>query len=225
MWGFKSPLGHTTDSNPRLRAATTHCFAYRHEMDEIRYMTENTQHPSVMRVQSALRAAGYPDDIRWLEESARTAAQAAEALGIDVGQIASSIVFCTPANADPDAGTHTSDANPHRHPVLVITSGRHRVETRLVEEFLGTPLARVDADFVRAWSGFAIGGVAPIGWHNDPDLTDAAVLSECLTVIVDRALAQHETVWAAAGHTHTVFPTSFNDLVSMTGGTPLTIGD
>ena len=117
-------------------------------------------HPSVARVRSALLAHGSSSHIHALDDSARTAQEAAEALGVEVGQIASSIVFGLPPL--------TPEAEPH--PLLVVTSGAHRVDTQRVAEFLGVPrLLRADADFVRRWSGFAIGGVSPLarsgaGW-------------------------------------------------------------
>jgi prolyl-tRNA editing enzyme YbaK/EbsC (Cys-tRNA(Pro) deacylase) len=106
-----------------------------------------TDHPAVERVRSALVAANHPAEIVELSETARTAADAASALGIEVGQVASSIVFGLPGDPEPK-------------PLLVITSGRHRVDTQLVAELLNVEkLLRVDADLVRERSGFAIGGV------------------------------------------------------------------
>ena len=105
------------------------------------------QHPSVLRVQSRLRELGILGEVHHLSDSARSAQEADDALGILVGQIASSIVFRLPNDL----------------PLLVITSGRHRVDTVLVAEKLGVEkLHRADADFVREHSGFAIGGVAPM---------------------------------------------------------------
>ena len=176
------------------------------------------QHPSVDRVTAALLAAGHHTDVRWLQSSARTAAEAAAALGIEVGQIASSLVFTRPG-ASPGA----SDAA--TLPVLVITSGRHRVDTEMVATLLGVPaLGRADADFVRAWSGFAIGGVAPVGWQPQPPLESSIPMSEWLTVIVDEALADYDEVWAAAGHPHTVFRTTAAALAAMTGGHLAAVG-
>ncbi len=152
-------------------------------------------HPTVARVAEILRAAGARGEPVQLADSARTAAEAAAALGCEVGAIASSLVF----RADDD-------------PLLVVTSGAHRVDTALVAELIGVAkIGRADADLVRSATGYAIGGVAPIG-HPAP-----------LRTLVDTALANHEVVWAAAGHPHAVFPTSFDELVRLTGGVPATV--
>ncbi len=154
---------------------------------------------AVKRVKQALINNGLSTEITVLTESARSAAEAASALGIEVGQIASSIIF------------KLSD----QKPLLVITSGRHRVDTELVADKLGIDkLDRVDADYVKENSGFSIGGVAPIGWTNPPAI-----------VIIDEALSEYEVVWAAAGHPHAVFPSSFNELKSMANATALVVGD
>ena len=153
---------------------------------------------AVKRVKQALISNGLSTEITVLTESARSAAEAASALGIEVGQIASSIIF------------KLSD----QKPLLVITSGRHRVNTELVADKLGIDkLDRVDADYVKENSGFSIGGVAPIGWTNPPAI-----------VIIDKALSEYEVVWAAAGHPHAVFPSSFNELKSMANATALVVG-
>lgn len=154
---------------------------------------------AVKRVKQALISNGLSTEITVLAESARSAVEAASALGIEVGQIASSIIF------------KLSD----QKPLLVITSGRHRVDTELVADKLGIDkLDRVDADYVKENSGFSIGGVAPIGWTNPPAI-----------VIIDEALSEYEVVWAAAGHPHAVFPSSFNELKSMANATALVVGD
>ena len=100
-------------------------------------------------------------------------------------------------------------------PLLVITSGRHRVDTDLVARQLGEDqLGRVDADYVKEASGFSIGGVAPIGWINQPKI-----------VIIDQALNDYEVVWAAAGHPHAVFPTTYDELLKCTSARPLVVGE
>jgi prolyl-tRNA editing enzyme YbaK/EbsC (Cys-tRNA(Pro) deacylase) len=152
-------------------------------------------HPTVVRVAEILRAAGATGEPVQLADSARTAAEAAAALGCEVGAIASSLVF-------------TADGDP----LLVMTSGAHRVDTDLVGELLGARIGRADADVVRTATGYAIGGVAPVG-HPAP-----------LRTLVDEALGQYDVVWAAAGHPHAVFPTSFDELVRLTGGTPARVG-
>ena len=143
-------------------------------------------------MRAALAALDVNGQIRVLPDSTRTAAHAATALGCEVGAIASSLVF----DADGD-------------PVLVITSGAHRVDTAKVSADHGLPpLRRADPDFVRAHTGQSIGGVAPVG-HPAP-----------VRSLVDRWLDRHDTVWAAGGHPHAVFPTTYDELVRITGGTP-----
>ena len=120
-------------------------------------------------------------------------------MGIEVGQIASSIIFKLPDNS----------------PLLVITSGRHRVDTELVAAKLNMgELGRVDADYVKTSSGFSIGGVSPIGWLNPPAGT-----------LIDTALADYEVVWAAAGHPHAVFPTTFAELESVCNARAMEVGE
>lgn len=156
------------------------------------------QNPSVQRVSAKLKELGINGEIHVLSDSARTAQEAADALGILVGQVASSIVF----KLDDET------------PLLVITSGRHRVDTKLVAEKLGIEkLHRVDADYVKEKSGFSIGGVSPVGWINSA------------TILIDEALNDYEVVWAAAGHPHSVYPTTFDELVAATGAKPMVVGD
>lgn len=153
-------------------------------------------HPSVDRVVSALAAAGHPADVRVLEDSARTAAEATAALWCDVGAIASSLVF----SAD-------------GAPLLVLTSGAHRVDTERVAALVGAAsVGRAPAALVRDVTGFAIGGVAPVG-HPAP-----------LRTLVDVDLGRFDVVWAAAGHPHAVFPTTYGDLLRLTGGEPAAVG-
>ncbi|CAB5240731.1 unannotated protein [freshwater metagenome] len=153
---------------------------------------------AVKRVHCTLQDLKCTGEIRVLADSARTALEAANALGIEVGQIASSLIFKLPDGS----------------PLLIITSGRHRVDTELVARNLGIEkLGRVDADYVKEKSGFSIGGVAPIGWIS------------AATILIDQALNDYEVVWAAAGHPHAVYPTSFKELLDCTGATPMVIGD
>lgn len=153
---------------------------------------------AVKRVAQALIDHKMNGQIKVLNDSARSAAEAASALGIEVGQIASSILFKLPDDS----------------PLLVITSGRHRVDTELVASQLGVAsLGRVDADYVKEKSGFSIGGVSPIGWLNPA------------TIIIDEALNDYEIVWAAAGHPHTVFPTTFKELLEKTSASALKVGE
>ena len=162
-------------------------------------MEEVLTNPSVIRVTALLKELGCSGEVTILSDSARTALDAANALGIEVGQVASSIVFKLPSG----------------NPLLVITSGRHRVDTELVAKNLGIEkLHRADADFVKNASGFSIGGVSPVGWVNQPEIT-----------LIDMALDEHEIAWAAAGHPHSVYPTSFTELQRVTGATPMVVGD
>jgi prolyl-tRNA editing enzyme YbaK/EbsC (Cys-tRNA(Pro) deacylase) len=159
-------------------------------------------HPSVLRVRSALSSGGVVSDIVILDDHARTAEAAAEQLDVTVGQIANSLIFALPPAA--------ADAEPQA--LLVMTSGAHRVDTAKVAAALGVDrLDRADPDFVRAVTGFAIGGVAPIG-HPAPVRT-----------LVDVSLAEHSEVWAAAGHPRSVFRTSYTQLLELTGGTPVEV--
>ena len=156
------------------------------------------QNPSVQRVSAKLKELGIKGEVHVLSDSARTAQEAADALGILVGQVASSIVF----KLDDES------------PLLVITSGRHRVDTKLVAEKLGVAkLHRVDADYVKEKSGFSIGGVSPVGWVSPA------------TILIDEALNDYEVVWAAAGHPHSVYPTTFAELLEGTGAKPMVVGD
>ena len=162
-------------------------------------MEEVLTNPSVIRVTALLKELGCSGEVTILSDSARTALDAANALGIDVGQVASSIFFKLPSG----------------NPLLVITSGRHRVDTELVAKNLGIEkLHRADADFVKNASGFSIGGVSPVGWVNQPEIT-----------LIDMALDEHEIAWAAAGHPHSVYPTSFTELQRVTGATPMVVGE
>jgi prolyl-tRNA editing enzyme YbaK/EbsC (Cys-tRNA(Pro) deacylase) len=141
-------------------------------------------HPSAQRVADALARAGARGGVRELDDSTRTAADAAAALGCAVGAIANSLVFV----ADGE-------------PVLVLTSGAHRVDTAHLAAAMGwSSLKRATADEVRAATGQPIGGVAPLG-HPSP-----------LRVLIDGDLRGFPTIWAAAGTPHSVFPTDFDEL-------------
>jgi prolyl-tRNA editing enzyme YbaK/EbsC (Cys-tRNA(Pro) deacylase) len=182
-------------------------------------MEDVLNHPSVLRVKAVLQEKGFATKVVILQESARSAAEAAAALDIEVGQVASSIVFKLPSGL----------------PLLVITSGQHRVDTELVARTLGvSKLHRADADYVKAVSGFAIGGVSPIGWlvtetnggvspigwKSDGTLENAQPL-----ILIDLALAEFAIIWAAAGHPHAVFPTSYDELLRCTGARPMKVGE
>ena len=153
---------------------------------------------AVKRVIAALAEHGLTGEVHVLSDSARTAQEAATALGIEVGQIASSLIFKLPDDS----------------PLLIITSGRHRVDTDLVAKNLGIEgLGRVDADYVKGKSGFSIGGVAPIGWVSPA------------TILIDQALNDYKVVWAAAGHPHAVYPTTYAELIACTDAKPMIVGE
>jgi prolyl-tRNA editing enzyme YbaK/EbsC (Cys-tRNA(Pro) deacylase) len=141
------------------------------------------------RVARALAEAGHAQPPVFLEVAARTAQEAAEALGVDVGQIAKSIVF-----------RRKSD----QAAVLVVTSGDKRVDEQKVAALVGA-VGRADADFVKARTGFSIGGVSPVA-HLQPPV-----------MLIDRELFRFDVVWAAAGHPHGVFPVAPQQLVALTG--------
>ena len=154
---------------------------------------------AVKRFKEAASALGVKGEINILAETARTAVDAANGLGIEVGQIASSLIFKLPSG----------------NPLLIITSGRHRVDTDLVAKNLGiAELGRADANYVKEISGYSVGGVSPIGWITTPEIT-----------LIDEALNSYDVVWAASGHPHAVYPTSFTELVACTGATPMIVGD
>jgi prolyl-tRNA editing enzyme YbaK/EbsC (Cys-tRNA(Pro) deacylase) len=151
---------------------------------------------SARRVQLALMAAGIPARVVQLPRSARTARDAAAAIGCLVEQIAKSLVF---RRADSD------------RPVLVIASGLNRVDERLAASHLNAGIAKADAAFVRSSTGFAIGGVPPLG-HDAP-----------VETLIDQDLLQFDTVWAAAGTPHAVFAIDPRQLVRATGGRVLAV--
>lgn len=155
---------------------------------------------SAQRVQDALIAAGAAGRVATFPDSTRTAAEAAAAIGCTVGQIAKSLIF---------------RADPGDRPVLVIASGDNRVHekrlaTRLAEDLAGAALARADADFVRAATGFAIGGVAPVGHRPSAGMAPALL-------VLDEDLFGYNRIWAAAGTPNAVFPTGAEELARITG--------
>lgn len=156
-------------------------------------------HPSIRKLVTTLQEAGMAgsaDGIRILGDDVRTAVLAAQALGTEVGAIANSLVFRAVRDGRDE-------------PLLVLTSGSHRADTDRLAVVTGADEVRMaDPAFVREHTGHAIGGVAPTG-HPHP-----------LTTLVDRQLAQYEVVWAAGGHPKAIFPTTFADLVALTGGRP-----
>lgn len=141
-------------------------------------MHPDLHHPAIERVRSALAAEGLHDRISLLAESTHTSQAAADHLGCDVAQIAKSVIFRS-RNTD--------------RPVLVIASGRHRVDEKRVEEVLGEPLAKADPNFVKSMTGFVIGGVAPVG-HLQPPVR-----------FIDSHLCEYSRIWAAAGLPNSLF--------------------
>ena len=152
-------------------------------------------HPNAQAVAEALKSAGAAGEVRELQDSARTAAEAAAALGCEIGAIANSLVFMA------------DDV-----PILVLTSGAHRVDTAFLAERLGaTVLRRASADQVRAATGQPIGGVAPVG-HPAPVRT-----------LIDVALQAFPVIWAAGGTPHTVLPTGYDELVRICAAEPVSV--
>jgi prolyl-tRNA editing enzyme YbaK/EbsC (Cys-tRNA(Pro) deacylase) len=151
-----------------------------------------SMHAAVQSVQDALESADAHGQIRMLPDAVHTAAAAAAALGVETGQIANSLIF----DADGE-------------PLLVLTSGAHRVDTGKVAALLGvTTVTRATPAFVREHTGQNIGGVAPLG-HPKPVRT-----------LVDTALAAFDEIWAAGGIPHAIFPTTYAELVRITAGEP-----
>ncbi|MDP4614804.1 MAG: YbaK/EbsC family protein [Candidatus Nanopelagicales bacterium] len=154
---------------------------------------------AVKRAQAAIDKHGISGKIKILTDSARTAAEAAAGLGIEVGQIASSLVFKLP----------------DQRSLLVITSGRHRVDTQMVTDLLHVQaLDRADADYVKEISGYSVGGVAPLGWINEPSIT-----------LIDEVLSDYQVIWAAAGHPHAVFPSTYQELLKASGAKAARVGN
>ena len=154
---------------------------------------------AVKRFQEAATKLGVKGEVNILAETARTAIDAANGLGIEVGQIASSLIFKLPSG----------------NPLLIITSGRHRVDTDLVAKNLGIPeLGRADANYVKEVSGYSVGGVSPLGWISKPEI-----------ILIDEALNDYDVAWAAAGHPHAVYPTTYDELIQCTGAQPMIVGD
>ena len=146
---------------------------------------------SIQKVQGVLRSLGYSGEVVVFSDSTRTAAEAAEAVGCQVGQIVKSLVF---------KGKQT------QRPVLVEASGSNRVNERRISEEVGEPIEKADADFVRQHTGFAVGGVPPVGHV------------EAIDTFIDEDLMQYDEIWAAAGNPHAVFRLTPGELQAMTGG-------
>jgi prolyl-tRNA editing enzyme YbaK/EbsC (Cys-tRNA(Pro) deacylase) len=155
-------------------------------------MPDQPLSPSAQKVQETLNALGF-DHCRVVElpDTTRTSAEAAAAIGCTIAQIAKTLVF---------KGKNSGD------PVLIIASGVNRVDVKRIGELIGEPIEKPDADYVRARTGFVIGGVAPVG-HSQPVQT-----------LIDQDLLQYADIWAAAGNPNAVFQLTPDDLVRMTGG-------
>ena len=151
--------------------------------------------PAAARVQELLRTAGSTAVVKQFPVTARTAADAAAAIGCTVAQIAKSLVFRAASG----------------RPILVIASGVNRVDEKKIAAALSQAIGKADAEFVRASTGYAIGGVAPIGHATPP------------VIFIDEDLRKHEVIWAAAGHPHAVFPLNPVELERLTGGTVMTV--
>jgi prolyl-tRNA editing enzyme YbaK/EbsC (Cys-tRNA(Pro) deacylase) len=147
--------------------------------------------PSAQKVQDSLRSQGFDLTVIEFAESTRTAQEAAERVGCTLGQIVKSLIF---------RGQETGK------PILVLTSGSNRVDEKRLAEYTGEPVGRADADFVREVTGYAIGGVPPLG-HARP-----------METYLDEDLLQYQVVWAAAGTPRAVFQLTPAQLQSMTGG-------
>jgi Cys-tRNA(Pro) deacylase len=147
--------------------------------------------PTAQKIQDALRALGYDYTVIEHAESTRTAREAAERAGCELGQIVKSLIFRGKTSGKP---------------ILVLTSGANRVDEKRIAEYAGEPIGRADADFVRAATGFAIGGVPPIG-H-----------AQKMETYLDEDFLQHQTIWAAAGTPNAIFELRTEDLQKMTDG-------
>jgi prolyl-tRNA editing enzyme YbaK/EbsC (Cys-tRNA(Pro) deacylase) len=155
----------------------------------------SSEHPGITRFRDEHARRGGTGEIVVLPESVHTAALAAEALGCEVGAIANSLVF-----------------DDHGRPVLILTSGAHRVDVSATASRVDAgKLARADADFVRRHTGQAIGGVSPIG-HPTP-----------VPTYLDRWLRRYDVIWAAAGHPAAVFSTTYDELLAMTGAAEIDV--
>ena len=146
---------------------------------------------SAQKIQDQLRSLGYDYTVIEHAESTRTAQEAAERAGCELGQIVKSLIF---------QGKETGK------PILVLTSGSNRVDEKRISEYAGEAIGRADADFVRTVTGFAIGGVPPIG-H-----------AQRMETYLDEDFLQYPTIWAAAGTPNAIFELKTGDLQNMTGG-------
>ncbi len=162
--------------------------------------SDPSEHPSIARFRTELRARGGTGEIRVLPDAVHTAALAAAALGCETGAIANSLLFAVP------------DGSPEPVPLLLLTSGEHRVDTAATAARLGVPaLRRAEPDFVRQHTGQVIGGVSPLA-HPAP-----------VPTYLDPWLRRHPVVWAAAGHPAAVFSTTYEELQRLTGASEVEV--
>lgn len=148
------------------------------------------------RVENVLRDHNSTAQIKQLDELAHTAQQAADAVGVEVAQIVKSLIF---------KGAESGKA------YLLLVSGSNRVHEKRAGRQIGEKLARADADFVKAQTGFTIGGVSPLGATGD------------VSIFIDETLLDLSVIWAAAGHPRSVFPTSAQELIAITGATSINV--
>jgi prolyl-tRNA editing enzyme YbaK/EbsC (Cys-tRNA(Pro) deacylase) len=148
--------------------------------------------PSAQKIQDQLKALGYDYTVIEHAESTRTAQEAADRAGCELGQIVKSLIF-----KGKDSGK----------PILVLTSGANRVDEKRISQYASEPISRADADFVRAVTGFAIGGVPPVGHIQK------------METYIDEDFLQYPTIWAAAGTPNAIFELKTEDLQKMTNGT------
>ena len=154
-------------------------------------MMNGSRSPSAQKIQNLLDSLGYNYTVIEHTESTRTAQEAAQRAGCELGQIVKSLIF---------KGKESGK------PILVLTSGANRVDEKRIREYAGEAIGRADADFVRAVTGFAIGGVPPVGHIQNMD------------TYIDEDFLGYETVWAAAGTPNAIFELKTSDLQKMTGG-------
>ena len=152
----------------------------------------STLSPSSQKIQDLLHSLGYNYTVIEHAESTRTAQEAADRAGCELGQIVKSLIF---------------QGKTSGKPILVLTSGANRVDEKRISNYAGEPISRADADFVRTVTGFAIGGVPPVGHHKK------------METYLDKDLQQYLVVWAAAGTPNAIFELTPSDLQKMTNGT------
>jgi len=152
--------------------------------------------PSAQKVQAALQEHGLTCEVVQMQKTTRSAKDAAEAVGCKVGQIVKSLIF---------------SGKQSKQPILVVTSGANRVNEKTISQHVSEPITMADADFVREKTGFAIGGVPPVGHRTK------------LNIFIDEDLLQYEEIWAAAGTPHAVFKLTPDELKMLTDGTVICV--